>query len=221
MNYIFPITFTTLGLLVWFLYSRKGKSNPSDKKIEKKNSIKIYTKTGDRGTTSLYNGERRCKSDVIFSVLGDLDELSAHIGFLRMMIFDNEINLFLKHIQSRLLDVGSAVATPRDNSSEFKINKTVFNEEYVDELENYIDEFDKTLPDLTRFIIPGGNKTSAYIHICRCVSRRVERGIWVLINCGQVNDIIGKYINRLSDYFFVLARYTLSLNSIEDDIYVK
>lgn len=220
MFYITLFTATCLSIISYFLLIRTPCSVRENKENEKKEIKKslIYTRTGDEGITSLYNGERLTKESHVFSVLGDLDELSSHIGMSREYITNKNSSLhnYLKVIQSLLLDIGAAVATPIDNSSRMKLNKTYFDEKHIDVLENKIDEMDSTLEPLKTFIIPGGGKLSCSLHICRSVCRRAEREIWLLINRDKVDIHIGRFLNRLSDFFFVAARYV----SDGDDIYI-
>lgn len=175
--------------------------------------MKIYTKTGDNGTTGLYDGSRVQKSEQIFDVLGSLDELSAHIGSLLHAlkksreaqfdtILDNTISMFLPNLQKQLLNIGSIIATP-NQSKNLKLPEIV--EEDVQKIEEWIDTFDKHLQPLTKFIIQDGkNEAEVNAHICRTITRRVERE---LNKYGNVDENIFKFINRLSDYFFTLARF--------------
>lgn len=155
----------------------------------------IYTKTGDDGKSSLLFGERRSKSDKIFEVLGDLDELSAHIGLVCEYLNNRRsIEEFLKDIQSRLLDIGADLA-----------GLPCFNPENIGILEKEIDSIDLELPILKNFILPGGGLASSHAHLARSVCRRFERHL-VRTSDERFKDIL-IYINRLSDYLFVLARY--------------
>lgn len=180
--------------------------------------MKIYTKTGDKGKTSLYDGKRITKDSVIFEVIGEIDELTSRIGMLYSLVKDQKnISLYLKKIQQILQDINSNIAT---------IDKTKkipqIKEELIFEIENNIDEMEEKLPKLTKFILPGINQTDAQAHLCRTQARKVERFLWKLENCTsrellknekildltfvKVDIIILKFINRISDYFFVLAR---------------
>lgn len=182
---------------------------------------KLYTKTGDKGTTCLYDMRSVSKSNIIIDFLGDLDELSAHIGLLCAFlgdkvipimspkkqvkdwekVFDNEVSL-LRKIQSKLLDIGSNIATTNKDK-----RTTHITPEDVKELENQIDECEKHNEPLREFILPGVKPHDAQIHVCRSVCRRVERKLVALLdNNVDVNQEILQYINRLSDYFFALAR---------------
>lgn len=169
--------------------------------------MKIYTKTGDKGITSLYDGRRVEKSDTVFFVLGDLDELSVHIGLLFAIkeVRDLQISIegvivseFLRRIQRTLLDIGTIIATPS--------KPAVFDPELTKELERSIDFMTESLPPLKNFLLfgsPTGEEIP--VHLCRVITRRVERGI---VGLGSIPNLI-EYINRLSDFFYTLARYVL------------
>ena len=167
--------------------------------------MKIYTKRGDLGLTDLYDGSRISKTDEIFDALGTIDELSSHIGML--IYVSNEITEFdlshdLRNIQQNLLTIGSNIATPNPKSDQ--VLPTI-SEEDVKSLELKIDEMDKQLEPLTVFIKVGGHtQNESQSHICRSVCRRAERCI---LKCMNDGGIINQYMNRLSDYFFTLARY--------------
>ena len=167
---------------------------------------KIYTKTGDDGFSTLFDGERKLKHDTTFDALGSVDELNAHLGLVQALLEAKQVdNDWLTKIQQDLMDVGSAVATPLHGKSK---NKRVrFNGDYVQRVEALIDALDGLLPKLTQFILPGGgNELSANLHIARAVCRRCERDISELVVLQQVELDVLKYINRLSDLLFVVAR---------------
>ena len=143
--------------------------------------FKLYTKTGDLGSSCLFNMERRDKDDEVFEALGDVDELGVCVGIARTFATeaaepDGEMLTRLLEIQSRLLDVGSAVATPLQSSStaDWKVKRVEFAEENITRLEGWIDEYDEELPPLTTFILPSGGKTSVHLHQARTVCRRAE-----------------------------------------------
>lgn len=169
--------------------------------------MKIYTRTGDNGTTGLYDGSRVQKSDIILDVLGSLDELSAHIGMLLFYIektyrHADVDTLFIKNLQKTLLNIGSIIATPNP-----KPNQCIppITDADVVSVEKQIDSMDEVLKPLTVFILQHGkSQEEASAHICRTVSRRVERE---LNKYGNVDETILKFMNRLSDFFFTLARY--------------
>lgn len=190
--------------------------------------MKVYTKTGDRGTSSLYDGNRLPKDSLFFEVLGNIDELSSNVGMLCALIEDGEHSLFeLRRIQRVLQNVGSEIATV-DRTYRTVV---IISEDEASFLEESIDNMEKTNSKLTKFILPGIKQSDAQAHICRSVSRRVERSLWRLhqnsTNIGgninmegfSVNDNILKFMNRLSDYFFVLARYLCARKGVEDCFY--
>lgn len=164
--------------------------------------MSIYTRTGDNGETSLANGDRVAKNSLSIQFVGILDELNAHLGLCVSHLknisedkFDAEIKS-LEKIQNNLFVIGSISVLAK---LEFETSKEISN------LENLIDEYEKALPKLTNFILPGGHLISAQIHVLRSCCRRVEILAHSLEN--QELKIVTPYLNRLSDYFFVLARY--------------
>ena len=185
--------------------------------------FKIYTRTGDKGTSQLYNGQRRPKIDMTFMALGDTDELNSHIGVA--LQHESEASGVLRpqleHIQSRLLDIGSAIATPLSQSSEAKSNRVSFPENEAALLEEQIDTLEFELPELKNFILPSGGPLSAQLHLARTVCRRAERSI---VTIGMNNDVeasVQIYMNRLSDYLFTAARYASLKDGMEEVIYKK
>jgi len=167
---------------------------------------KLYTKAGDKGYTSLYDQKGLSKGDVIFDFLGDLDELSAHIGMLHALLKENEqiaLSLLdcgvLRIIQLKLLDIGSNIATTKE-----KRRTTGVDMVDIMYLEKLIDAYEEQNTKLTEFIVPGVQPTDSQVHICRAVSRRVERHLSRLET--NVDDEIRQYLNRLSDFFFALGR---------------
>ena len=166
---------------------------------------KLYTKTGDKGFTTLYDMRRVSKTEIVFDVLGDLDELSANVGYLCSYGLNEQDTKFLRYIQSFLLYIGSNFATTTRRNN---IRTTTI--EDVKKIENAIDFYDSKSPKLTEFILPGVNTKDSIAHICRCISRRIERNMWKLKNAYEifyVEDETFYYVNRLSDFFFAFARY--------------
>ena len=174
--------------------------------MSESNSVKLYTKTGDTGSTNLYDMARLPKYDMVFEVLGDLDELSSCIGIVCSLLKDAKVSLELRKIQSVLLDIGSDFATRRNRHLIQEIDFS-----HVKQVEALIDFYSERSPLLTEFILPGVEPLDAHVHLCRSVSRRTERHMWRLseeLNGElQTRNESFQYINRLSDYFFALARY--------------
>ena len=164
----------------------------------------VYTRTGDKGTTSLVGGQRVLKSDIRLESYGTVDELNSHIGLLISLLHNAHDLEVLTHIQKLLFVVGSNLATDQSNT-ELKEASVVHAEE-VALLEKEIDVIDEALPQLRAFVLPGGCQASAQCHVCRTVCRRAERRILALGEQTEVQPELLQFINRLSDYLFVLAR---------------
>ncbi|KAI4902730.1 hypothetical protein NFI96_016639 [Prochilodus magdalenae] len=184
---------------------------------------KIYTKTGDKGFSSTFTGERRPKEDHIFEALGTTDELSSAIGLAREFCLEKGHSFTdqLDKIQCVLQDVGSNIATPRSSARESHIKKTKFSSQPAAELESWIDSYTGELPPLTNFILPSGGKSSAALHVARAVCRRAERCVAPIIRSGEADPDVGKYLNRLSDYLFTLARYAAMKEGNSERIYTR
>lgn len=212
--------------------------------------MKIYTKTGDRGTSQLFSGERRTKTDQVFYALGAVDETQAMLGLAKQFLPEakptkddgateeteqgeagvvaskdfvkiEKLGAEFDEIMSRLFDVGSSIATPVDSSSKHKLNRVKFAESNVSTLETYIDQMDTELEPLKNFILPSGGKCAAHLHVARTISRRAERETTKLIDEDQVERNVGMYLNRLSDYLFTAARYIALLQNYPEAIYKK
>ena len=172
--------------------------------------MKVYTKTGDKGTTALFGGTRVPKDHIRIESYGTVDELNSYIGLIR----DQEVNVNYKKIlievQDRLFTVGAILATPPEKevlkNGELRLQKLGIIESDIELLENEIDAMESELPQMTHFVLPGGHTTVSYCHIARCVCRRAERLAVHLSHNEPVAEIAIKYMNRLSDYLFVLAR---------------
>lgn len=164
---------------------------------------KIYTRTGDDGTTGLVNGERRSKADLRVEAYGTIDETNAAIGLARLETV-GELDKMLEIIQNDLFDLGADLATPQ--SSKDKVDLRIVSTQ-TKRLENEIDKLNEMLSALTSFVLPGGSKASAHLHFARTVTRRAERAMVALHNHEKVNNEALQYINRLSDFLFVAARY--------------
>ncbi len=164
---------------------------------------KIYTKTGDSGTTSLLGGRRVPKHHLKIEAYGTADELNAFIGLLRDQDIDDHYRVFLKEIQDRVFTAESILACDKGCKPEFL---PYLGEEDIIMIEREIDDMNTHLPELSKFIIPGGQQSASLAHVCRTVCRRAERIITQLNEAEGVEDVIIRFFNRLSDYFFVLAR---------------
>ena len=175
--------------------------------------MKIYTKTGDQGLTSLIGGTRVPKHHLRIEAYGTVDELNSWIGLIRDQQIDDHSITVLLEIQDRLFTMGSLLAADPEKS---KMKLPELSKADVEFLEGEIDKMDAHLPELKSFILPGGNAVVSYIHIARCVCRRCERIATHLAEESPVNENIVIYLNRLSDYLFTLSRYAaLLLNSAE------
>ncbi|MEO8721832.1 MAG: cob(I)yrinic acid a,c-diamide adenosyltransferase [Ginsengibacter sp.] len=169
--------------------------------------MKIYTKTGDAGKTSLIGGTKVLKSDPRIEAYGTVDELNSYLGLVSDYCGDNHAKNILKEIQDRLFTIGSVLAC--DPSRAVKMSIPDLHESDVELLEKEMDQMDSELPVMKNFILPGGLPAVSFTHVARCVCRRAERSCVNLKETnGEVNPLIIKYINRLSDYLFMLARYT-------------
>ena len=168
--------------------------------------MKIYTKTGDNGTTSLIGGTKVLKSNERIEAYGTIDELNAHIGLCRDLIDDQPVRIMLKEVQDRLFTIGAALACDPEKETKMKIPDLHLSD--VVALEKEMDKMDEQLEPLQKFILPGGHPTVSHIHIARCVCRRTERLVVNLLITDQDHEsLIIQYVNRLSDYLFVLGRY--------------
>ncbi len=167
-------------------------------------SFKIYTKTGDAGETSLIGGVRVPKYHLRIESYGTVDELNSYLGIIKDTIQFDEIEEVLYQIQDRLFTVGSNLASDPEKSK-MKLPDVI--ESDIEFLELQIDEMNEVLPELKNFVLPGGNLVASYCHVARCVCRRAERLVVHLASESEVNPIVVKYLNRLSDYLFVLSRY--------------
>ncbi|MCB9247247.1 MAG: cob(I)yrinic acid a,c-diamide adenosyltransferase [Ignavibacteriales bacterium] len=166
--------------------------------------MKIYTKTGDEGNTSLFGGERVLKNNIRIEAYGTIDELNALLGITLTYELNSESKKVLSKIQNNLFQIGAELASP-ENVKSSAIKKITTEE--INVLEAYIDKLDENLPPLKNFILPGGSKGSAHFHFARTICRRAERIIVELKQKENINNNIIVYVNRLSDLLFVLARY--------------
>jgi len=172
--------------------------------------MKIYTKTGDKGKTSLFGGTRVPKYHLRIEAYGTVDELNSYIGLIRDQKIDPHTTEILLKIQNELFTLGSMLATPPEKeilkSGKERLNINKVGEESVALLENEIDLMNESLPPMSHFILPGGHTTVSFCHITRCICRRAERITTLLSDESSINPKILVYLNRLSDYLFVLAR---------------
>ncbi|HKZ68083.1 MAG TPA: cob(I)yrinic acid a,c-diamide adenosyltransferase [Chitinophagaceae bacterium] len=177
--------------------------------------MKIYTKTGDKGTTSLIGGTKVSKAHLRIESYGTVDELNSYIGLCKDLLADKNSTTILQEIQDRLFTIGSALACDPEKETKMKIPD--LKEEDILLLEKEIDKMDEVLPSMKSFILPGGHPTVSHLHITRCICRRAERCcVRLEAENNEVEPIIIKYLNRLSDYLFVLARYAGHLLNIAE-----
>ena len=165
--------------------------------------MKIYTKTGDKGETSLIGGTRVPKHHIRIEAYGTVDELNSYIGLVRDQDIDNNAKKILIEIQDRLFTIGSSLASDPVKS---KMKLPELTEQDIVLLEKEIDRMNDTLPEMRSFVLPGGHTIVSFCHIARCVCRRAERNTIHLTETETINPIVIKYLNRLSDYLFVLSR---------------
>lgn len=172
-------------------------------------AFKIYTKTGDKGETALLGGTRVPKNHIRIEAYGTVDELNSWIGNIKDCV-DADFAAALYQIQNYLFTLGSHLATTP--AKDVKMNIPSLDAQEIIFLEKQIDAMDAALPDLTNFVLPGGDAAASKIHIARCVCRRAERISVALQSEEELDESIVKYLNRLSDYLFVLSRFVLQKN---------
>lgn len=180
--------------------------------------MKIYTRTGDAGQTGVIGG-RVMKDDARVEAYGTVDELNSFVGAaVGLMPKERFADMIedLTDIQHELFDCGGDLAILKPEVLPYKVNDS-----HVERLESLIDKYDEETPDITRFILPGGSSVSSALHVCRTVCRRAERRIVTLTQTGQTNEVVRKYINRLSDLFFTLARAANAREGVGDVEYVR
>lgn len=167
-------------------------------------SAKLYTKTGDKGTTSLLGGKKVSKSDLRIESYGNVDELNSFLGYLKdHPEVQNRLKQQIYWIQEHLFTIGSILAT-EPGFSGFELPKITETE--VNQLEVWIDKYDEEVPPLKNFILPGGHQAVSLSHVCRSVCRRTERSVIALSKVEEVDDVVLRFLNRLSDYLFIFAR---------------
>ena len=182
--------------------------------------MKIYTKTGDKGTTSLFGGTRVAKYHLRIESYGTVDELNSYIGLIRDQKIASQTQKSLIKIQNELFTLGAMLATPPEKETlkngKERLNIPKIDQNSIQFLENEIDLMNQELPPMTNFILPGGHQTVSFCHIARCVCRRAERIVTALNEEETINPAVLIYLNRLSDYLFVLARkLTKDLSAVE------
>ena len=175
--------------------------------------MKIYTKTGDDGTTGLYGGERVAKDSLRVECYGTVDELNSVLGLANVESLTDTVNQLLSEIQNKLFTIGGELATPTNRS---ELNKVKLVNKDILLLEESIDKYEEKLEPLKQFILPGGSKGASLLHYARSVCRRTERLVSSLSKMEKISDIILIYLNRLSDLLFVLARFENNVNQIPD-----
>lgn len=158
---------------------------------------RIYTRSGDQGESGLANGTRITKASMIFDAIGDTDELNCVLGWLKSFEIKESIDEQLNLIQHKLFDIGATLA---------QYKKALIRQADIEQLEMWIDSYQKDLTPLKKFILPGGKQPASVAHLARSVCRRVERSAWKMYQQQEVDTSVFKYLNRLSDYLFVLAR---------------
>ncbi|MGL4520104.1 MAG: cob(I)yrinic acid a,c-diamide adenosyltransferase [Phocaeicola sp.] len=180
---------------------------------------KIYTKTGDKGTTSLVGGARVLKTHIRLEGYGTIDELNSHLGLLLTYLTEEEDRASIRYIQHKLFTVGAYLATDTEQT-ELRLEAQVDPND-ITKMEQNIDLITAALPQLNSFILPGGGRGAATCHICRTVCRRAERAILAIKKEYEVDPLVTTYVNRLSDYLFVLAKKLNSLEGIDEICWQK
>jgi cob(I)alamin adenosyltransferase len=166
--------------------------------------VKIYTRTGDAGDTGLFDGTRVSKADPRVDAYGAVDETNAWLGLARASGLDSELAAMIETIQRDLFAVGARLADPGQRIAE-RVTKAAVRPDAIEQMERWIDRLEEELPPLRRFILAGGSSTGAALHVARTVCRRAERRI-VALGAGELEPEVLVYMNRLSDFLFVLAR---------------
>ncbi len=178
-------------------------------------AFRVYTKTGDKGSTGLIGGTRVAKDHIRIEAYGTVDELNSYLGLLNDHLGDAGIHAWILEIQDRLFTVGSSLATDPEKAPKMKLPD--LHEEDITWLEQRIDEMDEVLPAMKSFVLPGGHVAASTAHVARCVCRRAERLCVHMHSQGEfVAEVVLKYLNRLSDFLFVLARFIVFRNGGEE-----
>ena len=219
---VYGCRLSVVGCLVFALNKTHNQqpttNNPQPITHNQQPPMKVYTKTGDKGQTSLVGGKRVSKCCERLESYGTVDELNSHIGVLITYCSDRQDIDFLTGVQANLFVVGGYLAT--DNSEKDVRQGNIVTDEMISAVEKEIDRVQELLPPLRLFILPGGSIAAAFAHVCRTVCRRAERMILRLVETGaEVDDNVTAYVNRLSDYFFVLSRKLNQDNNVEDTVW--
>ena len=174
---------------------------------------KVYTRTGDAGMTSLVSGNRVSKDDVRVEAYGTVDELNSNIGLLlhNTKLDDHDIFGLLRKAQNKLFNIGAYLANDREDATLYGLKQ-----EDITALEQMMDQMNEELPPMQGFILPGGTRLSAQADRCRTITRRAERRVVTLTHSAKVDPLVLEYLNRLSDFFFVFARYNNIQNQVEE-----
>lgn len=176
--------------------------------------MKLYTKTGDKGKTGLFGGQRVPKNDLRIETYGTVDELNSILGIVRFHTKDKDLLDLYQTLQNTLFNLGSDLATPFGSKFEDKVKR--IDSSHIDLLEKKIDEFQAASPEFRNFILPGGSAAASYLHLARTVCRRAERRCVSLMEIEDIGEFAQKYLNRLSDFFFICARYANVVDGYED-----
>ena len=176
--------------------------------------MKIYTKTGDQGETGLFGGARVSKASLRVEAYGEVDELNSAVGWARVQASDPDLDALLNRIQNDLFEVGAELGSTEDRKQKSAMPRV--EEGQVVALERAIDKYEEGPPALTSFVLPGGSESAARFHLARCVCRRAERCLVALGAGGTIRGELFRYLNRLSDLLFVLARYANHTAGVED-----
>lgn len=180
--------------------------------------LKIYTKTGDTGETSLFAGGRVDKDHLRLHAYGTIDELNSILGMARAQRLDSALDEKIRRVQTELFQIGADLATPLETEAKWIVR---VDEAGIGNLEQEIDDLDATLPPLKNFIIPGGTQAAATLHVARTVCRRAERWIVALKKETEINPLVLQYINRLSDWLFVMARAANARDGVGDVLWER
>ena len=174
----------------------------------------VYTKTGDKGSTGLIGGTRVPKNHARLEAYGTIDELNSFIGLIRSFEIGEEDKKMIISIQSKLFTIGAYLAT--DTSVSNMRSKLDYKEEHIEELEGEMDRIENALPPLTNFVLPGGNQSVGYCHVARTICRRAERRVIDIAEEFEVDGWVIRYLNRLSDYLFVLSRHLSNYFGVDE-----